>query len=94
MNSRRRTPSSLPNPTCASDSQLQVAAVLGQPVGFGTSGRRHGGHGSGWSFPRNLDGGPQQINLLAVHVLHVVLPDDKGLAVSLCESGIATIVLY
>lgn len=69
-------PSSPPSPTCASDSQLQVAAVLGQPVGFRTGGRSHSGHGSGRSFARNLDRGPQQIDLLAVHILHVVLPDN------------------
>lgn len=59
--------------TCVPDSQLQAAAVLGEPVGLGAGGGRHGGHRSGGTLPGNLDRRPQQINLLPVHVLHIVL---------------------
>lgn len=59
--------------TCVPDSQLEAAAVLGEPVGFGTGGGGHGGHRSGRSLPGNFDRRPQQIDLLPVHVLHVVL---------------------
>lgn len=59
--------------TCAPDSQLQAAAILGEPVGFGTGGGSHGGHCPGRPLPGNLNRRPQQINLLSVHVLHIVL---------------------
>lgn len=68
---------STPNCTCVSNPQLQGAAILGQTVGLGTSGGGHGGHSSGRSLPGNLDCGPKQIDLFAVHVLHVVLQKIK-----------------
>lgn len=61
------------NRTCVSYAQLQGAAVLGQPIGFGTSSGGHGGHRSGGSLPGNLHRCPQQVDLFPVHVLHVVL---------------------
>lgn len=59
--------------TCVPDSQLQAAAILGEPVGFGAGGGGHGGHRPGGTLPGNLDRRPQQVNLLPVHVLHIVL---------------------
>lgn len=53
--------------------ELQAAHVLGQAVGFGARDGGAGGHGPRRPFPRHLDGGPQQVDLLAVDVLHVVL---------------------
>lgn len=61
------------NGTCVSYAQLQGAAVLGQPVGFGTSSGGNGGHRSGGSLPGNLDRRPQQVYLFPMHILHVVL---------------------
>lgn len=68
--------------TCVPDSQLQAAAILGEPVGFGTGGGGHGGHRSGRTLPGNLDCRPQQINLLPVHVLHIVLHSIEARNVS------------
>lgn len=59
--------------TCVSNSQLQGATILGHPVGFGASSGGHCGHRSGRSLARNLNGCPQQIYFLPMHVLHVVL---------------------
>lgn len=59
--------------TRVAHTELQGAAVLGQPVGFGAGGGSDGGHGSGRTLPRNLDRGPQQIDLFPVYILHVVL---------------------
>lgn len=59
--------------TCVPNSQLQTAAILGEPVGFGTGSGSHSGHRSGRPLSRNLDCRPQQINLLPVYVLHIVL---------------------
>lgn len=63
--------------TCVPNSQLQAAAILGEPVDFGTGGGSHSGHRSGRPLPRNLDCRPQQINLLPVYVLHIVLHNIK-----------------
>lgn len=63
--------------TCVPNSQLQAAAILGEPVGFGTGGGGHRGHRSGRPLPGNLDCRPQQINLLPVHILHIVLQNIK-----------------
>lgn len=59
--------------TCAADAQLQGAAVLGHSVGLGACGGSHGGHRSGGSFSRYLDGRSEQVDLFSVNVLHVVL---------------------
>ena len=59
--------------TCGAQAQLQGAAVLGQPVSLGAGGGGHGGHGPGGPLARDLHRGPQQVNLFAVDVLHVVL---------------------
>lgn len=66
------------SPTCVPNSQLQAAAILGETVGFGTGGGGHGGHRPGRSLPGNLDCRSQQIDLLPVHVLHVVLSHIKA----------------
>lgn len=63
--------------TCVPNSQLQAAAILGEPVGFGTGSGSHSDHCSGRPLPGNLDCRPQQINLLPVHVLHIVLNNIK-----------------
>lgn len=58
-------------------SELQAAHVLGQAVGFGAGDGGAGGHSPRGTFPRHLHRGPQQVDLFAVDVLHVVLREDK-----------------
>lgn len=58
-------------------SELQAAHVLGQAVGFGARDGGAGGHGPRRPFPRHLHGGPQQVDLFAVDILHVVLWEKK-----------------
>lgn len=57
-------------------SELQAAHVLCQSVGVGA---RHGGasgHGARRPLSRHFHCGPQQIDLLTVHILHVVLREE------------------
>ena len=58
--------------TCA-PAQLCATPLQGQPVGPGAGARGCGRRGSRQALPGYLDGGPQQVDLLAVDVLHVVL---------------------
>lgn len=58
-------------------SQLQAAHVLRQAVGFGARDSGTGGHGPWWPFPRHLHCGPQQVDLFAMDILHVVLREDR-----------------
>lgn len=74
--------------TCVSYAQLQSAAVLGQPVGFGTSSGGDGGHCSGRSLPRHLNCCPQQVYLFSVHVLHVVLQEVINKSMTIVSSSL------
>lgn len=58
-------------------SELQAAHVLRQAVGFGAGDGGAGGHGPRRPFPRHLHCGPQQVDLFAVDILHVVLRENK-----------------
>lgn len=58
--------------TCA-PTQLCVTPLQGQPVGPGAGAWGCGRRGSGQALPWHLHGGPQQVDLLAVDVLHVIL---------------------
>lgn len=58
--------------TCA-PTQLCVTPFQGQPVGPGAGAWGCGGGGAGQALPRHFHCRPQQVDLLAVDVLHVVL---------------------
>lgn len=58
-------------------SELQAAHVLRQAVGFGARDGGAGGHGPRGPFPRHLHRGPQQVDLFAVDILHVVLRENQ-----------------
>lgn len=58
-------------------SKLQVAHVLGEPVGFGTGGGTCG-DGPGGPLPWNLYCSPKQVDLLPVNILHVILQLRKN----------------